>query len=173
MATKIYSRQELIEHATLTEEDIEQIKLCRRHHNCLGFAYQIGFVRLKNRFPIQQPFEIIPELATYIGVQLNIEPDEIQKYTSRQQTVSDHQVRIRQYLNLEELANADTESLKQYIFEQSCRLEQTGALRILIEQYLREHKIIQPADSTLLRMVGEQRRLARQHIYEKNHQLTI
>jgi hypothetical protein len=52
MATKIYSRQELIEHATLTEKDIEQIKLSRLHHNYLGFAYQIGFVRLKNRFPI-------------------------------------------------------------------------------------------------------------------------
>ena len=167
MATKIYSRQELIEYATLTEKDIEQIKLCRLNHNYLGFAYQIGFVRLKNRFPIQRPFEIIPELATYAGVQLKIEPDEIQKYASNQQTISDHQTRIRQYLNLKELAHIDTEPLKQYIFEQSCRLEQTGTLRILIEQYIREHKIIQPADSTLLRMIGEQRRLARQHIYEK------
>ena len=33
MAAKIYSRQELIEYATLTEKDIEQIKLCRLNHN--------------------------------------------------------------------------------------------------------------------------------------------
>jgi hypothetical protein len=51
MTTKEYSRQELIEHATLTETDIQQIKQCRRSHNRLGFGYQLGFVRLENRFP--------------------------------------------------------------------------------------------------------------------------
>jgi hypothetical protein len=30
----------------------------------LGFAYQIAFVRLFNRFPRQQPFEIVDELAS-------------------------------------------------------------------------------------------------------------
>ena len=61
----------------------------------------------------------------------------------------------------------DTGPLKRYIFEQSCRLEKTSALYSLVEQYLKDHKIIQPADSTLQRMIGEQRRSAREHIYEK------
>lgn len=167
MTTKPYSPQELTEHATLTDRDIEQIKQCRRSHNRLGFAYQIGFVRLKNRFPVQHPFEIIPELATFMGVQLQIEPDEIHQYASRQQTISTHQIRIRRQLNLRELVEADLESVKHYIFDQSCRLEQTGALRSLVEQHLRDRHILQPADSTLRRMIGTQRRLARQHIYEK------
>jgi TnpA family transposase len=167
MAARTYSHQDLIEHATLTERDFEQVSLCRRSHNRLGFAYQIGFVRLKNRFPVQQPFEIISELVTYTGVQLGIEPDEIQNYASRQQTISQHQIRIRRYLNLKELVHADIESLKQHIFEQSCRLEQTGALWLLVEQYLRDHNILQTADSTLQRLIGEQRRLAREHIYER------
>ena len=128
----------------------------RRPHNRIGFAYQIGFVRLKNRFPIQQPFEIIPDLATYAGVQLKIEPDEIHKYALRQQTISEHQIRIRQYLNLKELVHADIASLEEYIFQQSCRLEQTVALYSLVEQYLRDNNILQPADSTLQRMIGEQ-----------------
>jgi len=88
MASRTYSHQELIEHATLTEEDIWQIQQCRRSHNRLGFAYQIGFARLKNRFPEQQPFETVPDLLTFVGVQLKIDPNEIHKYTSRQQTIS-------------------------------------------------------------------------------------
>ena len=52
MAVEKYSQQDLIRCATLTEGDIKQIQRNRRPHNRIGFAYQIGFVRLKNRFPI-------------------------------------------------------------------------------------------------------------------------
>ena len=162
-----YIRRQLIEQATLSKEDLYEISQCRRNYNCLGFAYQIGFVRLENRFPIQHPFEVMDDLLQFVSVQIGIEPDEIQKYSLRQQTVSQHQTRIRQYLNLKELIYADIEALKQYIFEQSCRLEQTSALYSLIEQYLRDHNIIQAADSTLQRIIGEQRRLAQHYIYER------
>lgn len=69
----------------LTEKDIEQVKRCRRSHNRLGFGYQVGFVRLENRFPMQEPFEIDDELLTYTGVQLSLDTSEIHKYTLRQQ----------------------------------------------------------------------------------------
>jgi len=167
MTTKDYSRKKLIELATLTEQDIEQANQCRRSHNRLGFGYQIGFVRLENRFPVQQPFEIDDELLTYTGVQLSLDTSEIHKYTSRQQTISEHQIRIRRYLNLKEFVDVDISPIKQFIFEQSCRLEQTSALFSLVEQYLKEHNILQPATSTLQRVIGGQRRLARQYIYEK------
>ncbi|MCB1809851.1 MAG: hypothetical protein KDK04_25420 [Candidatus Competibacteraceae bacterium] len=38
----------------------------------MGFAYQIGFVRLFNRFPKQDVFEIIDELLGYISVQIEL-----------------------------------------------------------------------------------------------------
>lgn len=57
--------------------------------------------------------------------------------------------------------------VKQFIFEQSCRLEQTGVLLLLVEQYLKEHHILRPATSTLRRIVGEQKTEARQYIFEK------
>jgi TnpA family transposase len=162
-----YPRRRLIQQAVLSKEDLYEVSRCRRNYNCLGFAYQIGFVRLENRLPIQYPFEVMDDLLQFVSVQIGIEPDEIQKYALRQQTISQHQIRIRQYLNLKELIYADIGALKQYIFEQSCRLEQTSALYSLIEQYLRDHNILQAADSTLQRVIGEQRRLAQQHIYER------
>ncbi len=56
-----YSRQQLIEQTTLSKEDMREISQCRGSHSRLGFAYQIGFVRLRNRFPVQSPFEVLDD----------------------------------------------------------------------------------------------------------------
>jgi hypothetical protein len=73
-----WPRKQMIEYATLTPEDKAQIAQCRGTHNRLGFAYQIAFVRLMNRFPAQQPLEIIQEVLDFVGVQLGIETSQIQ-----------------------------------------------------------------------------------------------
>ena len=44
---------------------MNEVAKCRREHNRLGFAYQIGFARLFNRFPAQQPLEINNELLSF------------------------------------------------------------------------------------------------------------
>jgi Domain of unknown function (DUF4158) len=63
MIPAMFSRDQLKRAATLTEEDFVQLRKCRRPHNRLDFAYQVAFVRLFNRFPQQQPFELIEELV--------------------------------------------------------------------------------------------------------------
>jgi len=100
MTTKDSKRQELIDKASLTSEDMEQINHCRRNYNRLGFAYQVGFVRLLNQFPTPNPFEIIDELLTFTSVQLQISESDINQYAQRQQTISQHQIRIIDYLKL-------------------------------------------------------------------------
>ncbi len=67
----MYTRRQLRREAALTEADLEEIRQCRRPHNRLGFAYQLSFVRLLNRFPNQQPFEVVEELAIFTSVQLS------------------------------------------------------------------------------------------------------
>src|ERR1700730_11557277 len=66
----MFSRDQLKRAASLTEEDFVQLAKCRRPHNRLGFAYQVAFVRLFNRFPQQQPFELIEELVCFSAAQL-------------------------------------------------------------------------------------------------------
>ena len=75
--TNEYSRQQIIEQATLSKDDMYEVSKCRRDYNRLGFAYQIGFVRLRNRFPVQSPFEILDDLLQFVSVQTGIEPIEI------------------------------------------------------------------------------------------------
>ena len=45
---------------------------CRRPHKRLGFAYQVAFVRLFDRFPQQQPFELFEELVWFSAAQLGL-----------------------------------------------------------------------------------------------------
>ena len=39
----------------------------------LGFAYQLGFVRVFQRFPVQQPLEICEELLSFVALQTGID----------------------------------------------------------------------------------------------------
>ena len=68
-----FSRGQMVREASLTEADLAEVAKCRRDHNRLGFAYQVGFVRLFNRFPAQQPLEICDELLSFVAMQLNID----------------------------------------------------------------------------------------------------
>ena len=70
----MFSRDQLKRAATLTKEDFVQLGKCRRPHNRLGFAYQVAFVRLFDRFPQQQPFELIEELVCFSAAQLRLDP---------------------------------------------------------------------------------------------------
>lgn len=161
------SRQELVLHATLTQEDMGQIDQCRRNENRLGFAYQLGFIRLFNRLPLQQPLEILPELILFIANQLNIDPSLITTYDQRQPTISEHQFKIRDYLKKSELGEHETGLLKQFLFEEACRLEQIRGLLCQAKEFLRGHGILEPATSGLERIIKEQRSLAQQHIFGK------
>ena len=62
-----FSRGQMVREASLTEADLAEVAKCRRHHNRLGFAYQVGFVRLFHRFPAQQPLEVYDELLHFVA----------------------------------------------------------------------------------------------------------
>ena len=49
------SRSQLIRDSSLTKTDLLEIATCREDPHRLGFAYQLGFVRAFQRFPVQQP----------------------------------------------------------------------------------------------------------------------
>jgi TnpA family transposase len=167
MPNRSYSPEELIRHASLTLSDLEQINRCRRDYNRLGFAYQIGFVRLLNQFPTPNPFEIIDELLTFTSVHLQISESAINQYAQRQQTVSQHQIQILDYLTLKRFSDEQRQLLQKFVFEEACRLEQTSALFLRAEQFLREQKILRPATSSIERIIGEQREQARQYIFTR------
>ena len=94
------SRPRLIRNGSFLKEDRREIRQRRRGHNRLGFAYQSAFVRVVGRFPRQERLEIDEESLRFAALQLGTNPDAIEAYAERRQTVSEHQRRIRSHLKL-------------------------------------------------------------------------
>ena len=161
------SRGQMFREATLTEADLTEVAKRRRAHNRLGFAYQVGFVRLFNRFPAQQLLEVCGELLNFVALQLGIDEARIADYAPWQHTASEHQERIREYLKLTVYSPREAEALERFVFDESSRIEQTASLLARAREFLKGRHILFPADSALLRLVGEQRKRAREHIVDK------
>jgi hypothetical protein len=164
MSPLSFSRGQMVREASLTEADLAEVAKCRRDHNRLGFAYQIGFVRLFRRFPAQHPLEVCDELLSFVALQLGIEETSIADYAPWQHTASEHQERIREYLALTAYGPREAPALERFVFEESYRLEQTASLLARAREFLKEQRVLLPAESVLLRLVGEQKKRAREHI---------
>ena len=66
------TRSQLIRELSLTQTDLAKIARCRGDPQRLGFAYQLGFVRVFQRFPVQQPLEKLAAIKTtgVLGIDL-------------------------------------------------------------------------------------------------------
>ena len=157
----------IIRLATLSKQDRPIISRCRGQHNRLGFAYQLMFVKVFNRFPSQIPLEVQPQILTFAALQLAIKIELINLYQNRQQTVSDHQLQIRDYLSLANFDKTAIEQVNEFLFLEAQRIEHTSILLVKTEQFLKEQRILQPARDTLERLIATQRQKARQFIYDK------
>ena len=136
------SRSQLIHDSSLTQTDLAKIAQCRGDPQRLGFAYQLGFVRVFQRFPVQQPLEICEELLSFIALQTGIDGDRLSDYASWQQGVSRHQIRIQEYLGLRSFDPDQARGLEQFLYEESCRLEQTAALLARAREYLKQERTV-------------------------------
>lgn len=160
-----YTREQLLECARLSRGDFEQIQTCRTPATQLGYGYQLAFVRLLNKFPYQDPFEVREEVLAYVAHQLGISVEVIGDYGRRRMSVSDHQERIRHHLQLQRFT--ENKEITQFIFEQACRLEQTHALLAQVKQFLYDQKVLEPAESTLTRLIKKERKRARVFIFDR------
>ena len=157
-----YPRELIAERVVFTPADHAQIALCRGAHNCLGFAYQIAFLRLTGRFPSQQPLELLPDVLAFVANELALTPTVIEAYAQRQATVSAHQEQIRLHLGFRTFGQAERETLGQFLRDEALHLDHLAALVAQAEAFLRDHQVLLPALSTLRRLAGEQRDRTRQ-----------
>jgi TnpA family transposase len=165
-----YNRKQLATLARFSDQDLVIIRQRRRAYNQLGFAYQLAFVRLLNRFPIQEPLEINQEILAFVSLQSGVPEQELQQYQHRQATISEHQELIRRYLNLRPFSTAITET-EDFTFQLAFSLEQTSALTARLREFLKAEHILEPALNTLQRIIQTQREAARNEIYARIRQV--
>lgn len=157
----------IIQLARLSDQDRFRIQKCRGQHNQLGFAYQLMFAKVFNRFPNQIPLEIQSQILSFAVLQLGLKIELINAYQKRQQTISEHQQQIRVYLNLASFNKVVIAQVSDFLFVQAQRIEHTSILLARTEQFLREQSILQPSRYTLRRLIITQRQKAREFIYDK------
>jgi len=157
--------QALVKLGSLDQNDYDQIEQCRGRHNKLGFCYQLIFVKVMNKFPVQSPLEILNNILTFASLQTNISDQEIERYQKRQPTVSDHQAKIKSYLGLYKFEEIQSKIIDSIIFTEASRLDDLAAILAKTKQYLKENNILFPADESLKRQAIAQREKARQFIY--------
>jgi hypothetical protein len=167
MSISAFSHALILQYAAFSRDDKQLIAKRRGQHNQIGFAYQLAFVRIAFRFPMQNPLEIVNELLVYVSVQLNIKKDAMAIYAQRRQTITEHRKAIMQHLELKPFSEVPTQAFEKYLFEEGCRLEQTGPLISQAKSFLRSANILLPADDTLQRIIVTQRQAARTHIHER------
>jgi uncharacterized protein DUF4158 len=148
-----YPRELIVDRVRFTPADHAQIAHCRGAHNRLGFAYQLGFLRLTGRFPAQQPLELLDDLLVFVAHAVALDPALIQDYAQRRQTVSEHQQLLELYLGFRPFGPAERDTLGHFLRDEALRLESTPALVAQAEAFLRDRNILVPASSTLQRVV--------------------
>jgi len=119
MSNSSFSHEEIVREGKFSAEDMTEIKKRRRDYNRLGYAYQLAFVRLASRFPAQQPLEIDRELLTYVGMQLSIPDEALERYQNRQQTMAEHRTAILAYQGCRRFGEAEEALLEAFLFEEA------------------------------------------------------
>ena len=118
-------------------------------------------MRVLGRFPQQTPLEIDGEILRFAALQLGANAETIHAYARRQQTVSEHQQRIGEYLRLRAFDAAAGERLARFLKDEALRLERTASLLARARAWLRDEHVLAPSDSVLRRAIGAARHKAR------------
>ena len=124
-------------------------------------------MRVLGRFPRQSPLEMEEDILRFAALQLCAEPEIIHDHANRQQTVSEHQQYIGRYLRLRTFDATADERLAQFLRNEALRLERTASLLARARAWLRDERILSPADSFLRRAVGSARHKAREFLTEQ------
>ena len=96
-------------------------------------------------------------ILRFAALQLGADAETIHAYACRQQTVSEHQQRIGEYLRLGAFDAAVGERLARFFEDEALRLERTASLLARARAWLRDEHVLAPADSVLRSATGADR----------------
>ena len=112
-------------------------------------------------FGLKLALALVAAILRFAALQLGADAETIHAYAGRQQTVSEHQQRIGEYLRLGAFDAAVGERLARFLEDEALRLERTASLLARARAWLRDEHVLAPADSVLRRAIGAARHKAR------------
>jgi TnpA family transposase len=157
---------DIVQYFTLTPADRACLPVQTTAANQLGFAVQIGALRLLGYFPdevTQAPVQVVEFVAQQLGLAAPL----LAGYGGRDQTRSDHQRRIQQHLGFSTVTPQDSQTLLAWLVERALEHDRPTVLLQLLCDRLRCQRWVRPGITTLERWVVTARQQAHQEVYRR------
>ncbi|PAD75474.1 Tn3 family transposase [Paenibacillus campinasensis] len=153
-----------VQYYTFTQEQLDHILHHRRDHNRLGFAVQLALVTYPG-WPLLH-YETIPHSTlAYIASQIHVSPDVFSDYAKREPTRREHLEEIRRTYGYARFAKQHQHTLADMLYHRAWEDDNPVVLMTAAVGWLREHKLIFPAISTIEGMIWEAMHRAEHHMY--------
>jgi hypothetical protein len=157
---------DLIQHYTLSQEDLDVIARRRRPQNRLGFALQLCALRYPGRL-IRRGETVPMEVARFLGEQLDIDPAAIGHYATRAQTRYDQLDTMREIFGFRGFTQPDHRALSQWLLPIAMTTVSAVSVAEALMVELRRQGIAAPGVTVIDRMVatamlGAERKVAEQ-----------
>jgi hypothetical protein len=147
------SDEELAFDWTLSEQDIRLIMRHRGPENLCRFAVQLCVLRKHGRF-LPSYAHLAPVILEYLCRQLDLPPLSAVSGRARDNTESDYQREIAQYLGWRPLDATASTWLRDWILAQVAEHLYVDNLVAQAEAFLRSHRIVLPRPAALTRLVN-------------------
>ena len=153
----------LLQHYTLSDEDIDLIRTRRRPENQIGFALQLCAFRYPGR--LLKPGEAIPdEVARFLAAQLGLKADDLLPYATRENTRHEHLGSLRKTYGYRMFKGKRVKQMRNWLDQNAEAVQSSeGLVRGFVEE-CRRRQIILPGLTVIERhcadaLVAAERRI--------------
>ena len=155
----------LVQHWTLSRDDLAIIVRRRRPHNRLGFAIQLCALRYPGRF--LRPGELIPDTPlAFVAEQLQVGPEVLADYATRGPTRYEQLDALRDAFGFMPLSRPLRTTLQEWLLPIALTTTSGARLARVMLDECRRRRIIVPGISSVERMVAQALLDAERHVAE-------
>ena len=144
----------LLHHYTLSDDDIEQIRLRRGGHNRLGFALQLCAFRYPGRI-LAVGEAIPPNVLAFIAVQLGMGAQDLDGYAVREETRWEHLAELRRIYGYKMFSGRSARDLKVWLEDEAEPARSNEGLARRFVEECRRRQVILPGPSVLERLCAD------------------
>lgn len=158
------SADDLIGFFTLSQTDAQQIPAHASAVNRLGFAIQLLLLRFLG-FHLPKLTSVPEIVIEFVASQIDVESIQIKDYGGREQTRSDHQRQIENYLGYRSATPDDFQTVTEWLTARALEHDRPILLLQMLCEYLQSARIVRPGLTILEKIVGAAREKAEQEIH--------
>src|SRR5579862_8259290 len=150
---RVWDRDELVEHWSLTEEELTMVRKLKTEAGPLGFALLLKWFQYEGRFP-QHRIEVPNVVLAFLARQLNLTVEQFATYDWQGRTMERHRAQIRQFFGFREATIQDRQVLADWLLEHTLpQTRQWEALKAALYTRCRELQIEPPGPSRVERLL--------------------